>query len=151
MADQPIFPEQRLSIITLGVIDRAAMTRFYETAIGFKNVGPKQMAMFDLGGFILGLWEADKLAGDAGLGGGRPDGFNGVALAYNARSEAEVDEIFARCEAAGVTITVPPHKSFWGGYSGYFSDPEGNAWEVAFNPFWSFDEAGRVVLPGEAS
>ena len=76
MADQPIFPEQRLSIITLGVIDRAAMTRFYETALGFKNVGPKQMAMFDLGGFILGLWEADKLAGDAGLGGGRPDGFN---------------------------------------------------------------------------
>ncbi len=149
MAAQPVLPEQRLSIVTLGVRDRLAMTAFYQDVLGFRNVGPKQMAMFDMGGLVLGLWEADKLAADAGFDGGRPDGFTGVALAYNARSEAEVDEIFARCEAAGVRVTVAPHKSFWGGYSGYFADPEGNAWEVAFNPFWSFDEAGRVVLPGD--
>ena len=147
-----VFPEHRLSIITLGVRDRAAMTAFYEDVIGFKNVGPEGMAMFDMGGFILGLWEADKLAKDAGQEPRPADGFRNIALAYNARSIEEVDGIFARLKDAGVHITTPPHKAFWGGYSGYFADPEGNAWEVAYNPFWTFDEAGRVVLPtGEAS
>jgi len=142
-----VFPESRLSIITLGVRDRAAMTAFYEDVIGFKNVGPEGMAMFDMGGFVLGLWEADKLADDAGQAARPAEGFRNAALAYNARSIEEVDEIFAKLEKAGVEITTAQHKSFWGGYSGYFADPEGNAWEVAFNPFWTFDEAGRVVLP----
>ena len=147
-----VFPEHRLSIITLGVRDRAAMTAFYEDIIGFKNVGPEGMAMFDMGGFILGLWEADKLAKDAGQEPRPAEGFRNIALAYNARSIEEVDGIFARLKDAGVDITTPPHKAFWGGYSGYFADLEGNAWEVAYNPFWTFDEAGRVVLPtGEAS
>lgn len=147
-----VFPEHRLSIITLGVRDRAAMTAFYEDVIGFKNVGPEGMAMFDMGGFILGLWEADKLAKDAGQEPRPAEGFRNIALAYNARSIEEVDGIFARLKDAGVDITTPPHKAFWGGYSGYFADPEGNAWEVAYNPFWTFDEAGHVVLPtGEAS
>ena len=141
------FPEQRLSIVTLGVRDRAAMTAFYEDVIGFENVGPPEMTMFDMGGFVLGLWEADKLAEDAGQVARPAEGFRNAALAYNARSIDEVDEIFARLETAGVTVTTKPHKAFWGGYSGYFADPEGNAWEVAFNPFWTFDEAGRVVLP----
>ena len=141
------FPEKRLSIITLGVKDRAAMTKFYEETIGFKNIGPEAMTMFDMGGFVLGLWEADKLAEDAGQAANPVGAFRNVALAYNARSIEEVDEIFARLKAADVEITTPPHKAFWGGYSGYFADPEGNAWEVAFNPFWKFDEAGRVVLP----
>jgi hypothetical protein len=142
-----VFPESRLSIITLGVRDRTAMTAFYEDVIGFKNVGPEGMAMFDMGGFVLGLWEADKLADDAGQAARPAEGFRNAALAYNARSIEEVDEIFAKLEKAGVEITTAQHKSFWGGYSGYFADPEGNAWEVAFNPFWTFDEAGRVVLP----
>ena len=147
-----VFPEHRLSIITLGVRDRAAMTAFYEDVIGFKNVGPEGMAMFDMGGFILGLWEADKLAKDAGQEPRPAEGFRNIALAYNARSIEEVDGIFTRLKDAGVDITTPPHKAFWGGYSGYFADPEGNAWEVAYNPFWTFDEAGHVVLPtGEAS
>ena len=147
-----VFPEHRLSIITLGVRDRAAMTAFYEDIIGFKNVGPEGMAMFDMGGFILGLWEADKLAKDAGQEPRPAEGFRNIALAYNARSIEEVDGIFARLKDAGVDITTPPHRAFWGGYSGYFADPEGNAWEVAYNPFWTFDEAGHVVLPtGEAS
>ncbi|WOR16225.1 VOC family protein [Hyphomonas sp. FCG-A18] len=145
-----VLPESRLSIITLGVRDRAAMTAFYEDIIGFKNVGPEGMAMFNMGGFVLGLWEADKLAHDAGQIAHPVNGFRNVALAYNARSEAEVDEIFERLKTAGVQITTEPHKAFWGGYSGYFADPEGNAWEVAFNPFWTFDKVGRVVLPVEA-
>ena len=140
------FPEARLSIITLGVKDRAAMTTFYENVIGFKNVGPEGMTMFDMGGFVLGLWEEDKLAEDAGVPADRAGNFKGVALAYNARSVEEVDEIFARLNTAGVSITVPPHKAFWGGYSGYFADPEGNAWEVAFNPYWTFDDHGRIVM-----
>ena len=141
------FPDKRLSIITLGVRDRAAMTQFYETVLGFRNVGPEGMTMFDMGGFVLGLWEEDKLAKDAGVANNRSGDFKGVALAYNARSVEEVDAIFASLTAAGVSITTAPHKAFWGGYSGYFSDPEGNAWEVAHNPFWTLDEAGRVVLP----
>lgn len=141
------FPESRLSIITLGVRDRAAMTAFYEDVIGFKNVGPKGMTMFNMGGFILGLWEADKLAEDAGQVARPAEGFRNMALAYNARSIEEVDGIFDRLKAANVAITTAPHKAFWGGYSGYFVDPEGNAWEIAYNPFWKFDEAGRVVLP----
>jgi len=142
-----VFPEHRLSIITLGVKDRAAMTAFYENVIGFKNVGPDGMAMFNMGGFVLGLWEEDKLADDAGLAHDRAGSFRGLALAYNARSVEEADEIFSRLEKANVRITKAPHKAFWGGYSGYFVDPEGNAWEVAYNPYWTFDEAGRVVLP----
>ncbi|MEL6860616.1 MAG: VOC family protein [Pseudomonadota bacterium] len=143
------FPEKRLSIITLGVRDRDAMTAFYENVIGFENVGPPGMTMFNMGGFVLGLWEADKLAEDAGQIARPAEGFRNAALAYNARSVEEVDQIFARLSEAGVEITTPPHKAFWGGYSGYFADPEGNAWEVAFNPFWTFDEAGRVILPTE--
>jgi uncharacterized protein len=142
-----VFPEHRLSIMTLGVQDRAALTAFYEDVIGFRNVGPEGMTLFDMGGFMLGLWEENKLARDAGLPHNRAGDFKGVALAYNARSIEEVDDIFARLKTAGVTITTAPHKAFWGGYSGYFADPEGNAWEVAFNPFWTLDEAGRVVLP----
>jgi uncharacterized protein len=142
-----VFPEHRLSIMTLGVQDRAALTAFYEEVIGFRNVGPEGMSLFDMGGFLLGLWEEDKLARDAGLAHNRAGDFKGVALAYNARSMEEVDDMFARLKAAGVTITTAPHKAFWGGYSGYFADPEGNAWEIAFNPFWTLDEAGRVVLP----
>ena len=141
------FPERRLSIITLGVKDRASMTKFYEDVIGFDNVGPEGMSMFDMGGFVLGLWEEDKLAEDAGLPDNRAGDFRGFALAYNARSIEETDDIFERLKASGVAVTKSPHKAFWGGYSGYFKDPEGNAWEVAYNPYWSFDDAGRVVLP----
>lgn len=143
------FPERRLSIITIGVRDRAALTEFYETVLGFKNVGPDGMTLFDMGGFVLGLWEEDRLAGDAGLPNNRSGDFKAVALAYNARSIDEVDAIFADLANAGATITIRPHKAFWGGYSGYFTDPEGNAWEVAYNPFWTLDEAGRVVLPSK--
>ncbi|CAI8360949.1 MAG: glyoxalase [Hyphomonadaceae bacterium] len=146
-----VFPEQRFSIMTIGVKDLSAMRSFYSDTLGFRDTGPKEMAMFDMGGFVLGLWEADKLAADIGNDAPANSGSKPFALAYNARSIAEVDKIFANCEAAGVKITTLPHKAFWGGYSGYFVDPEGNAWEVAYNPFWSFDEAGREVLPKEAN
>ena len=147
-----VFPESRMSIATLGVKDRAAVTAFYEDVVGVKNIGPKEMTLFDMGGCAFGRWEYDRLADDAGQPAGEQTGFKGVALAYTARSEAEVDGIFERLEKAGANITKAPHKAFWGGYSGYFADPEGNAWEVAINPFWPIAEDGRVQLPtGEAT
>ncbi|MEM7768448.1 MAG: VOC family protein [Pseudomonadota bacterium] len=144
-----VLTQSRLSIITLGVKDRAAMAAFYRDVMGLKLYFEKGMTMFDMGGLILGLWEYDKLADDAGQPEGPATGFKGVAIAYNTRTEAEVDEIFARAEAAGVAITTAPHKAFWGGYSGYLADPEGNAWEIAYNPFWGLDEDGKLVLPVE--
>ncbi|MEM7460297.1 MAG: VOC family protein [Pseudomonadota bacterium] len=142
-----ILPNSRLSIITLGVKDRAAMAAFYKDVIGLKLYTDEGMTMFDMGGLVLGLWEYDKLAEDAGQPSGSATGFKGTAIAYNTRSVEEVDEIFVRLEKAGVDITTAPHEAFWGGYSGYFADPEGNAWEVAYNPFWKLDEAGHLVLP----
>ncbi|MEM6554606.1 MAG: VOC family protein [Pseudomonadota bacterium] len=144
-----ILPDSRLSIITLGVKDRAAMTEFYKDVVGLKLYTDEGMTMFDMGGLVLGLWEYDKLADDAGQSSGPATGFKGTAIAYNTRSIEEVDEIFVRLEQAGVEITTAPHTAFWGGYSGYFADPEGNAWEVAYNPFWKLDEAGQLVLPTE--
>lgn len=141
-------PEQRLSIITVGVKDLAGMIRFYTEVLGFEDRGLMgEVAFFNAGGFVLGLWDEAKLAKDAGVPADRQGAFKGFALAFNARSIDEVDGIFARLVEAGVRIPTPPHKSYWGGYSGYFADPEENVWEVAFNPFWPIDEAGRVTVP----
>jgi catechol 2,3-dioxygenase-like lactoylglutathione lyase family enzyme len=144
----PALPEQRFSIITLGVKDLAGMIRFYTDVLGLEDRGMKgEVAFFNMGGVVLGLWDETKLAADAGLADDRKGAFKGFALAFNARSEAEVDEIFDRLDKAGVRISKAPHKAEWGGYSGYFADPEGNAWEVAFNPFWPINAAGHVTVP----
>lgn len=144
----PVLPEQRLSIITLGVKDLGAMVRFYTDVLGFEDRGVKgEVAFFNAGGMALGLWDETKLAKDAGMEPDRKGEFRGFALAFNARSIEEVDGIFDRLGKASVRVPKPPHKTYWGGYSGYFADPEGNAWEVAFNPFWPMDEAGRVTVP----
>ena len=80
-----------------------------------------------------------------------PAKYPGFSIAYNARSEQEVNEIFQRLKAEGVKILKPPQKAEWGGYSGYFSDPDGHAWEVAYNPFWQFDNAGRINTKTETA
>ena len=142
------FPEQRASVITIGVSDLAGMIRFYTEVLGFEDRGVKgEVAFCNAGGIVIGLWDKSKLAEDAGMAVGSSEGFKGFALAYNARSADEVDEIFGRLERAGTCISKSPHKTYWGGYSGYFADPEGNAWEVAHNPFWPIDEAGHVNVP----
>ncbi len=144
----PVLPEQRLSIITLGVRDLAGMIHFYTEVLGFEDRGVKgEVAFFNAGGVALGLWDEAKLAADAGVTPDRQGQFRGFAIAFNARSAGEVDEIFARLGDAGVRIPKAPHKAYWGGYSGYFADPEGNLWEVAHNPFWPIDEAGHVTVP----
>ncbi|HXF54124.1 MAG TPA: VOC family protein [Hyphomicrobiaceae bacterium] len=140
--------DQRLTLITLGVTDVARSRTFYE-ALGW-NASPASqdsVAFFQLVGMGLALWSRQELANDAQVADSKP-GFSGVALAYNARSEAEVDAVLAEAAAAGGRLVRAAHKTFWGGYAGYFADPDGHLWEVAHNPFWRLDEQGALHLPG---
>jgi catechol 2,3-dioxygenase-like lactoylglutathione lyase family enzyme len=138
--------EPRLSLVTLGVADVARSRAFYE-ALGFKAAPQSEAAVtfFDAGGAVLALYSRAALAEDAGVADGKPD-FSGVALAHNARSEAAVDKVLEEAAAAGARIVKKAQKVFWGGYSGYFADPDGHLWEVAYNPFFPLDEHGRVRL-----
>lgn len=141
-------PEQRMSIITLGVSDLGASRAFYSDVIGLKPFMTEGITMFDMGGFVLGLWERDKLHKDIGLMGNTcPQGISpNFAIAYNTRTKAEVDMIFDRLRAEDVKIAVEPHTASWGGYGGYFLDPDDHAWEVVFNPHWGLTHDGHVSL-----
>jgi catechol 2,3-dioxygenase-like lactoylglutathione lyase family enzyme len=137
--------EQRLSLVTLGVADLARSLRFYE-ALGWKRGNKEaEVVFFQLKGMILALWSRESLATDAGMKDAGA-GFSGIALAYNARSREEADAVLAEAKRAGATIAKPAHDTFWGGYSGYFSDPDGHLWEVAWNPFWEVTAEGDVRL-----
>ena len=127
----------KISLITFGTRDLERMVAFYRDGLGFPvhNYKPgDEMVMFQLEGTWLGLFPRDELAKDATMS-TEGSGFSGVALAHNAPSKEEVDRVFAQALAAGATSIKTPEDVFWGGYSGYFADPEGNLWEVAFNPF----------------
>lgn len=139
---------RRINLVTLGVLDLATSIGFYER-LGWRRsqeASQEGIAFLDLNGIILALFSRRALAQDAGVE-DTPPGFSGVTLAINLASEAEVDAAFAEAKAAGAAITKPPQKVFWGGYSGYFSDPDGHLWEIAHNPFFPLDNAGRIVLP----
>lgn len=138
--------EQRLSLITLGVADLARARRFYEDGLGWtKGNTEDEIAFYQLNGLILALWTRPDLAEDARVADTGAT-FSGMTLAFNTRSHDEVDEILAQAVDAGGTILNPAEEVFWGGYSGYFADPDGHAWEVAWNPGWSIDEAGHISL-----
>ncbi|MCB9793935.1 MAG: VOC family protein [Alphaproteobacteria bacterium] len=127
-----------VSLITLGVSDLAASVRFYEQGLGLPRLphDSPHVAFFQLQGTWLGLFGRAALAEDAHVpDDGVPGGFSGVTLAHNLDSEAAVDAAFAEALAAGATPTKAPQKVFWGGYSGYFKDPDGHLWELAHNPF----------------
>ena len=143
--------QPRASIITLGVADVAKARRFYE-ALGFKASAASQASItfFDAGGIVLALYGRAALAEDAHVAAVTPTAqqiFSGVTIAHNCRSEAEVDQVLADAVTAGATLQKPAQKVFWGGYSGYFADPDGHLWEVAYNPHFAFDAAGRLRLP----
>lgn len=141
--------EQRMSMITLGVEDLARARAFYENVVGWQAApGPPEIAFFDLGGTVFSLYPHDDLAKDMGIqaGGKADDAYQGFALAHNARSKDEVDGIFARLGERGARIVKQPEDVFWGGYSGYFCDPDGHLWEVAYNPFWTIRDDGRISM-----
>ena len=125
----------RISMITLGVKDLQKSIEFYEKGLGLPRMdSPPEVAFFTLNGTWLGLYGWDALAKDAGVD-AKGSGFNGFALAHNLSSETEVDQFFEEALAAGAISVKKPQKVFWGGYSGYFKDPDGHLWEVAYNPF----------------
>lgn len=139
--------DQRLSMVTVGVADLARSRRFFEEGLGWvRGNEDDAIAFYQLPGMLLGLWSRAALAEETGLEDGGAT-FSGLALAYNARSREEVDAVLAQAAAAGATILKPAAETFWGGYSGYFADPDGHPWEVAWNPYWPIDEDGRVTLP----
>ena len=127
----------RISMITLGVRDLAKSIKFYEQGLGFPRMeSPPEVAFFTLNGTWLGLFGREALAEDAQVS-AEGQGFASFALAHNVPSEADVNAVIAQAERAGATVTKQPQKVFWGGYSGYFTDPDGHLWEVAYNPhFW---------------
>jgi uncharacterized protein len=138
--------KQHLHIITLGVNDFETSKRFYSETLGWKIARPQEgIAFFQAGGVVLALYPREMLAEDA-LVSSEGDGFAGISLAYNAQSEEEVDEVINDLKAKGVKILKEPQKVFWGGYSSYFADPDGYCWEVAYNPFFPFDEKGNLKL-----
>lgn len=125
----------RMSMITLGVKDLQKSIEFYQKGLGFPRHGDDEsVAFFSLNGTWLGLYGRDALAEDAQVS-SEGSGFNSFTIAHNLESEAEVDAVFQEAVAAGAEPVKTPQKVFWGGYSGYFKDPDGHLWELAFNPF----------------
>src|SRR3954453_7179543 len=135
--------EQRVSLVTLGVRDLARARAFYEALGWHTNAEPDDgVIFFQAGGMIVALWGRAELGEDSGVE--VSGGWGGVTLAHNVRAPAEVDAVIAEAETAGGMITRPGAETFWGGYSGAFTDPDGHAWEVAHNPHWTIAEDGSV-------
>lgn len=143
--------QPRLTLVTLGVDNVAKARAFYEK-LGFiaSSDSNPHVAFFDAGGVVLALFGRTALADDAQVE-NSPLGFSGVTLAHNAASEVQVDAMMAKALAAGASLKKTAGKTFWGGYAGYFADPDGHLWEIAHNPFWPLDDDGRLTLPGTNS
>lgn len=133
-------------MVTLGVADLSRARRFYEQ-LGWRGQEVEQTVFFQAGGMAVVLWARGKLAADAGIEDADADGFGGVALAHNVRSRADVDGVLGAAAKAGATITQPAGETFYGGYAGYFTDPDGHVWEVAYNPGLSVGQDGAITLP----
>jgi catechol 2,3-dioxygenase-like lactoylglutathione lyase family enzyme len=142
---------KRINVIALGVRDMAKSVRFYREGLGFqtdeKEASPK-VIFFKTPGTKFELYPLQLLADD--ISAENPpkitNGFAGITLAYNCKSEAEVEETIDLARKAGANIVKEPQKAFWGGYHGYFADPDGYYWEVAYNPYWQFDQNDLLIL-----
>jgi len=137
--------DQRVSLITLGVSDLDRSRRFYEALGWSAGAAPgDDVVFFQAGGFIVALWERQKLEEDSGVRDG--GGWGGVTLAHNGSSPKEVDAIMSNARKARATIARAAGATFWGGYSGVFVDPDGHPWEIAHNPAWKLRDDGSVSL-----
>lgn len=138
---------QRITLVTLGVRDLPAARAFY-ARLGWEEHAESQpgVAFFQLHGQALALFGLTDLAKDQGRH-EAPLGTGAITLAQNFETEAEVDAAYAAALAAGGTALKAPEKVFWGGYSGYWADPDGHVWEVAMNPFWPLGPDGTLTLP----
>lgn len=136
--------EPRITVLTIGVDDLEVSLRFYRDGLGFATDGivGKEFAygavvFIDLQpGLRLALWPRKSIAHDTGLA-ASPASPTEMTLGHNVSSKAKVDGIMAKAAASGATIVKPAHDTFWGGYSGYFQDPDGHLWEIVWNPQWS--------------
>ena len=135
--------EQRISLITLAVADVRRAREFYER-LGWRGHEMEETAFFQAGGMAVILWGRDKLAADAGV---EDTALGAVALAQNVGSRAEVDAVLAEAAAAGAEITQAAKETFYGGYAGYFRDPDGHVWEIAWNPGFTLNPDGTLTLP----
>jgi uncharacterized protein len=138
--------EQRISLVTLGVADLARAKAFYER-LGWRGQELEQTVFFQAGGIAIVLWGRDKVAADAGITDRTTDGFGGMTLAHNVRSRDEVDEILHQAAEAGAGITQPARETSYGGYAGFFTDPDGHVWEIAYNPNFPLDRDGAITIP----
>lgn len=138
--------EQRITLVTLGVRDLSRSIAFYG-ALGWRAHPTSvdgEVVFFDSGGLVVALWGRDELAADAGVE--DSGGWGGVTLAHNVRTAQQVDDILADATAAGARLARAGAPTPWGGYSGVFIDPDGHPWEIAVNPGWPLDDAGRPQL-----
>ncbi|MGD1877528.1 MAG: VOC family protein [Kiloniellaceae bacterium] len=144
--------DQRMTMVTLGVRDLVRSRRFYEEGLGWTQTDGVEgnVAFYQLaGGVLLGLYGLEALAEDARVAVADLEPaktFGGSSLAYNVADPAAVDATLKEAAAAGGTLLKAGEKVFWGGYSGYFADPDGHPWEVAHNPFWTLKDDGTVSL-----
>lgn len=138
--------EQRLSLVTLGVADIGRAREFYER-LGWRGQEVEETVFFQAGGIGVVLWGRDKLSQDSGINDTSTGGFGGIALAHNVRSPAEVDAAVTTAAEAGAKITRPPSETFYGGYAGCFTDPDGHVWEIAYNPGLPLDRDGAITIP----
>ena len=140
----------RLNVVTLGVTDFARAVRFYQD-LGFERrlqATGDDIAFFDGGGIVIGLFRWDMLAEDTQLPAApRPQAFRGITLAQMCRTDAEVDELIARALKAGAMLLKKAQNTHFGGYSGYFADPDGHPWEAVRAPGFEFTVDNRVILP----
>lgn len=138
---------QTISFITLGVRDLARSRRFYQ-ALGWRESSGSQaaVAFYQVGSVAFALFGRDDLADDATVS-AQGSGFTGFTLAHNVATEAAVDATLAEAVAAGATLVRSGEKAPWGGFRGYFADPDGFLWEVCYNPFFPLDADGFVQLP----
>jgi predicted lactoylglutathione lyase len=143
-------PSPKLTAVTLGVRDVPVSARFYE-ALGFERkfrATGNEIVFLDAGGVVLALWSWDKLAEDSVVTSQpRPQTFRGSTLAWNCATPADVDAAFDKAIAAGAAVLRRPEKTDYGGYRGYFADPDGHVWEIVQAPGFAFTDDGRLILP----